>query len=151
MKEFQDVSKIEEYLANKLDYAKVKNGKAKEVMNFSQIAWFLAKFGFECIKVNSDKHGADMLAYHTNKSVTFQIQIKGRPVLKKDYKCKNLYICYIMQTEKKICFYKHDEALVLFEQSKSANTKSWLENGKYSWPSGNTPFDSIIKKYDLND
>lgn len=145
------MNKIEEFLKNRLDYSNVKDGKAKEVMNFAQIAWFLGKFGFECIKVNADKHGADMLAYNIDQSITFQIQIKGRPVLKKDYKCKNLYICYIMQAEKKICFYKHDEALALFEQSKSANTKSWLENEKYSWPSGNTPFDSVINKYDLDD
>lgn len=150
MKECKYVNKIEDFLENRLDYSNVVDSKSKEVMNFARIAYFLCKYGFECIKVNSDKHGADRLAYHIEQSKTFQIQIKGRPVLKQEYKGKNLYICYIKQTEKSICFYKHDEALALFEQSKSANTKSWLENGKYSWPSGNTPFDSIINKYELN-
>lgn len=143
--------KLEDFLENKLEYSKVTDGKSKEVMNFAQIACFLSKFGFECIKINSDKHGADMLAYQIDKGTTFQIQMKGRPVLKKEYENKDLYICYIIQTENTICFYKHDEALKLFIQSKSAGTKSWLENGTYSWSKDNTPFDSIINKYRLHD
>ena len=142
---------LNEFINTKIKYSEVSDGKSKEVMNFARIAYFLSKYGFECIKVNSDKHGADLLAYHIEQSKTFQIQIKGRPVLKQEYKGKNLYICYIKQTEKSICFYKHDEALALFELSKSANTKSWLENSKYSWPSGNTPFDTIMNKYALDD
>ena len=143
--------KLEDLLRNKIAYENISDGKSKEVINFARIAYFLSKYGFECIKVSSDKHGADMLAYHIEKSKTIQIQIKGRPVLRNDYKDKCLYICYISQKEKKICFYEHNEALKLFEKSKSAKTKSWLENGKYSWPNGNTPFDSLIYKYTLDD
>ena len=52
--------------------------KQQEIYNFQKVAWLLADYGFNCIKLDDDWQGADFLAYHKDGSTTLKVQLKGR-------------------------------------------------------------------------
>ncbi len=135
---------IEELLLKKVRYEDLKS-KEKESYNFAKVSGRLADFGFECSAVNSDGHGADMIAYHYLSGALFAIQLKGRPGVYRKYAGKNLWVAFIDWELGELCLYSHDQAVVMFEQSSSARTSSWMDKGEYHYPSrGNTPFEQII-------
>lgn len=135
---------MKELISNKVEYQSLKS-KEQESYNFAKVTGILADYGFECSSVNSDGHGADMIAYHYLTGKLFAIQLKGRPCIYKKYEDKGLWMAYIDQNAGELCLYEHDKAVALFEQSESANTSSWKDKGGYSYTrGGNTPFEDII-------
>ena len=111
----------------KVSYSKL-NSKQKENYNFHRLAALLASFGFNCIWLNDDVHGADLLALSTKGDV-FKIQLKSRLTFDKKYLDKNLYIAF--PYEDGFYVYGHDEALQLFIK-RFEQTKSWNDGGGYS-------------------
>ncbi len=69
-------------------------GKQKEIFNFQKVAAKLADYGFNCIKLDDDWHGADFLAYHKDGDQTLKVQLKSRLTISKKYIGKDLYICF---------------------------------------------------------
>jgi hypothetical protein len=61
------------------------NAKQKELFNFQKLAATLADYGFNCIKLADDWQGADLLAYHFNRTLTLKIQLKARINIQKKY------------------------------------------------------------------
>ena len=78
----------EERVSNENSFEKVSysnlNNKQKENYNFHRLASLLASFGFNCIWLNDDVHGADLLALSTKGDV-FKIQLKSRLTFDKKY------------------------------------------------------------------
>ena len=127
-------------------------GKEQEVYNFAKTASVLVDYGFSCNLITADKHGADMIAYHIDTGETISIQLKGsRAVINKKYKGRNLWIAYTDRKTNEICLYDHDLAMSIFENGKSAQTQSWLNNGKYGGMSLHNQFNDIILRLPLNE
>jgi hypothetical protein len=63
-----------------------------------------------------------------------KFQLKGRFTLDKKYIGKDIYVAFIEDSIVKI--YNHDDALSVVPEN-LLSTKSWVENGLYSW--GKTP------------
>lgn len=103
------------------------NSKQKENHNFHKLASLLASYGFNCIWLNDDVHGADLLALSTDGDV-YKIQLKSRLTFDKKYMKKDLYIAHPKNDGFSI--YPHDEALKLFIR-RFKKTKSWNEKGTY--------------------
>jgi len=62
----------------KINYSDL-NSKQQEIYNFQKVASVLADFGFNCIKLADDWHGADFLAYR--KILIGLIQNHGNQVI----------------------------------------------------------------------
>ena len=56
----------------RLDYREL-NSKQKEIYNFQKVAARLADYGYNCIKPDDDRMGADFLAYHKDGIQTLRI------------------------------------------------------------------------------
>lgn len=136
--------RMKDLLVSRVTYSALKS-KEKESYNFAKVTGFLADYGFECSAVNSDGHGADMIAYHYLSGKLFAIQLKGRPGVYRKYQGKNLWMAFIDREKNTLCLYPHDQAVEQFEQSSSADTSSWIDKGEYTYTrSGKTPFEALI-------
>lgn len=106
------------------------NGKQQEIYNFQKIAAVLADYGFNCIKLSDDWHGADFLAYHKDGNDTLQVQLKGRLTISEKYRGKGLFIAFPVNNT--WCLIEHDKLIEIVGQSTHwLQTKSWIENGQY--------------------
>ena len=122
----------------RIDYDKL-NAKQKENFNFHKVAATLADYGYDSMRLNNDWEGADFIAVKGDSMI--KVQLKGRFTLNKKYIGKDLWIAFIENGNIKL--YEHD--LIIPELSSNiTESKSWKENGGYSW--GKTPikYDSYI-------
>ena len=124
----------------KISYSEL-NSKQKENYNFHKVAAALADYGYNSLRLNDDWQGADFIAINGDNMM--KIQLKGRFTVDKKYINKSIYIAFIENGIIKL--YAHDQAVLLLPVN-IKNSKSWLENGGYSW--GQTPkiYNSIIKE-----
>lgn len=124
----------------KISYSEL-NSKQKENYNFHKVAAALADYGFNSLRLNDDWQGADFIAINGDNMM--KIQLKGRFTVDKKYINKSIYIAFIENGVIKL--YAHDQAVLLLPVN-IKNSKSWLENGGYSW--GQTPkiYNLIIKE-----
>ena len=137
-----DASETNKNSFEKVSYSNL-NNKQKENYNFHRLASLLASFGFNCIWLNDDVHGADLLALSTKGDV-FKIQLKSRLTFDKKYMDKDLYVAF--PSDDGFYVYLHDEALKLFID-KYETTSSWNDKGTYH---STTKFDSM-SKYFINE
>ena len=69
--------------------------KEVETYNFHKAAAVLAEYGFDCIRLADDWHGADFLAHHKGTGRTIRVQLKTCLVIDKRYKGDDdLYMCF---------------------------------------------------------
>jgi hypothetical protein len=124
----------------KISYSEL-NSKQKENYNFHKVAAALADYGYNSLRLNDDWQGADFIAINGDNMM--KIQLKGRFTVDKKYINKSIYIAFIENGIIKL--YAHDQAVLLLPVN-IKNSKSWLDNGGYSW--GQTPkiYNSIIKE-----
>jgi len=124
----------------KIKYSEL-NGKQKEIYNFQKIAWELADFWFNCIKLSEDWQWADFLAYHINGKKTLKVQLKARITIDKKYLWKNIFIAFPVWENWYII--EHDTLVeILWQISDRLNSESWLEHWCYS---SGKPSLSILK------
>ena len=120
----------------KLDQVNYKslNAKQQELYNFHRLAGRLADFGYYSIKLSDDWQGADFLAVHFNGEDSLKVQLKGRLTFNRKYQGKDIHIAFPHNED--FFVFPHDEilekALIL---KNIGNTKDWIVNGHYSWPS----------------
>lgn len=100
------------------------NTRQKENYNAAKLAAILADYGFNCIRLSDDWHGADLLAHHVDGD-DLLIQLKGRFALRGSYRGKGLWIAF--PCDGGWYLFPHDEIqdAVLARNPKAAN---------YSWP-----------------
>ena len=120
----------------KLDQVNYKslNAKQQELYNFHRLAGRLADFGYYSIKLSDDWQGADFLAVHFNGEDSLKVQLKGRLTFNRKYQGKDIHIAFPHNED--FFVFPHDELLDQVLMLKNiGNTKDWIENGHYSWPS----------------
>lgn len=114
----------------KINYNELKP-KQQEIYNFQKVAAVLADYGFNCIKLADDWHGADFLAYHKDGNDTLKVQLKGRISIDKKYEGKDLYMSFPVGDH--WCPIEHDFLIQLVSENTDwLSTESWLSGGSYS-------------------
>ena len=123
----------------RIDYNEL-NAKQKENFNFHKVASALAEYGYDSMRLNNDWEGADFIAVKGNHMI--KVQLKGRFTIDKKYIDKDIEIAFIENGVIKM--YDHDSIISVLA-SNIINSKSWQENGSYSW--GQTPlkYQPLIK------
>jgi len=116
---------------NRIQYRSL-NGRQKEVYNFHKVAGVLADYGFNCMKLADDWHGADFLAYQMlGGTETLKVQLKSRITIDKKYIGKDIWIAFPQPDAWYLI--EHD---ILVEKVGQAtnwlNTESWITRGQYS-------------------
>lgn len=117
------------------------NSKQKENYNFHKVASALANYGFNSMRLNDDWQGADFIAVHIDGDDMLKVQLNGRVTLAKKYIEKNIYIAFIENDSVKI--YLHDDAINMMPDN-IKNSKSWVENGLYTFTKTPVKYDDII-------
>ena len=109
------------------------NARQKENYNFHIAASFLAKYGFNSIRLSDDWEGADFLAYHKDGHFTLKVQLKGRTAIYKKYEGKDLHRCF--RIDDVWYLVPHDDLLDIVKATSpnTLTTRSWIK-GSYSWP-----------------
>lgn len=109
------------------------NSRQKENFNFHKLAGLLADYGFNCMWLNDDWQGADFIACHIDGNTFHKIQLKGRLTIDQKYSGKDILIAF--NQDAKWYIYPHDEMRdKILQLGLMAGSKSWDENGGYSWP-----------------
>ena len=107
------------------------NSRQKEIYNFQKVAAILADYGFNCIKLSDDWHGADFLAYHKDGSNTLKVQLKARPTIDKKYVGKDIFITFPAAGSWYLL--EHDRLVEKASQHTNwLNTSSWKNKGGFS-------------------
>ena len=127
----------------KIDYSKL-NARQKENYNYHKVASSLADYGYDSMRLNNDWEGADFIAVKGDDML--KIQLKGRLTVDKKYLNKDLYIAFIENNKVKI--YNHDEIVLIMPES-TLKSKSWAEEGAYSWNKTPKVYEEIITKLEI--
>ena len=107
------------------------NSKQKEIYNFQKSAAVLADFGFNCIKLTDDWHGADFLAYHKDGNETLRVQLKARLTIDRKYCGRDLWMNFPVGASWYLV--RHDELVQILGQATPYLTSpSWTRRGSYS-------------------
>lgn len=132
---------------SKIDYTAL-NSKQQEIFNFQKVAARLADYGFNCIKLADDWHGADFLAYHKDGEDTLKVQLKGRLLVNKAYLGKGLYMTFPLDGDWYLA--PHDEIVAFLEaQTSYLDSSSWAERGVYHFPRPNQAVRDWLAPYRL--
>ena len=116
----------------RIEYEKL-NARQKENFNFQKVASKIADFGFNCMWLNDDWEGADFIACHIDGDTFIKIQLKARLTIDKKYNDKDIYVAF--NQNGKWYIFPHDQLQTeLLNFGLMKGTKSWDENGAYSWP-----------------
>ena len=113
---------------NRIHYPDL-NNKQKENYNYAQLASFLARYGYTCIRLSDDHNGADLIARHTDGS-HIDIQLKTRFTVDKKYSGKGLHIAFPLNDT----FYVFDHDLIVAQLEHAGiylDTVSWTDKGAY--------------------
>ena len=109
------------------------NSRQKENFNFQKVAAELADYGFNCMWLNDDWQGADFVACHIDGNTFIKVQLKDRLTIDQKYSGKDIYIAF--NQNGKWYIYPHDALRdELLNLGLMAGSKSWDENGGFSWP-----------------
>ena len=107
------------------------NGRQKEIYNFQKSAALLADYGFDCMRLTDDWHGADFLAHHFDGKTTLKVQLKGRLTIDRKYSSQEVWMNFPSGGTWYLA--PHDDLVYLVGQTTNwLNTASWRERGHYS-------------------
>ncbi|WP_342133575.1 hypothetical protein [Hydrogenophaga sp. OTU3427] len=134
-------------MLQKISYPQL-NSRQQENYNFQKVSACLADYGFNCLRLTDDWHGADFLACHIDGETFLKVQLKGRLTVDKKYMGKNIYIAF--SDGRTWYLYPHDPVVKhLFEAGLVKGSRSWEDEGHYSWPSLSQAVVSVIGRYAL--
>lgn len=133
---------------NKVIYDEL-SSKQQETFLYHKAASVLADYGFNCIALSDDWHGADCLAYHKDDGRILKIQLKGRMTIAKKYIDKDVHLCFPVDSVWHLVL--HDQLLCIVEETtpSTLETKSWIEGGEYSWRDPSKVFRQRLSQYAL--
>jgi|SRR5450432_4145591 hypothetical protein len=121
------------------------NARQKELFTYHKIAATLADYGFNCMKLADDWHGADFLAYHVNGVNTLKVQLKSRLTIQSKYDEKDIWMAF----PHKGFWYlvKHANLVTkVGEHTNWLDSISWKDKGGYSSTSINSSLlQSLVK------
>ena len=133
----------------KVDYGTL-NARAKETYNFQKFAGRLADYGFTCILLSDDWHGADFIAYHFDKEAILKVQLKGRLTFQGKYRGKDLHIAF--RDGDDFYLYPHDDFRAELEEEGFVTDESperWRENWNRSWKQVPKRIQRLLEKYKI--
>lgn len=133
----------------KLEYINYQDLKPRqqENYNFQKISALLADYGLMTIRLSDDWAGADFIAQHIS-GIVLKVQLKGRLTIMKKYLLKDLWVCF--PNNGTWYLYPHDVVVnQLLEKTAIGETKSWVEEGGYSFPVLSKRISSILEPYKL--
>lgn len=144
---YQITNHSQSHMFKRISYNEL-NSRQKENYNFQKVAALLADYGFNCMWLNDDWQGADFIACHIDGELFLKVQLKGRLTLDKKYIGKSIYIAF--NQDESWFIYPHDELMhKLLEQDLMKGSKSWDEQGSYSWPSIPKGLTSLMSEYSI--
>lgn len=117
----------------RIDYGDL-NARQQENYNFQKIAARLADYGFNCLRLSDDWHGADFIACHLDGVTFLKVQLKGRLAIDKKYIGKAIHIGFLWGED---CFvYPHDAFLegLIDRGGLGEDSSLWRDKGIRSWP-----------------
>lgn len=134
-------------MLQKISYQQL-NSRQQENYNFQKVSACLADYGFNCLRLTDDWHGADFLACNIDGETFLKVQLKGRLTIDKKYAGKNIYIAFNDGQTWYLC--PHDEVVErLLAQGLIKGSRSWEDDGHYSWPSLSQAVATILQSYAL--
>lgn len=129
----------------KVIYAKL-NSRQQENFNFQKISAHLADYGYNCLRLSDDWHGADFIACHIDGNRFLKVQLKGRLSFEKKYCGKDIHIAFNYKGSWYV--YPHDELMnELTTNGHMIGTKSWDDKGGYSWGTVSVELLGFLQKY----
>ncbi len=133
---------------NKVIYEEL-SAKQQETYLFHKAASVLVNYGFDCIALSDDWGGADFLAYHKADGHILKIQLKGRMTIAKKYMCKDVYMCFPVESDWHLIL--HDELQSIVEETtpSTLTRKSWVKGGEFSWGNPSKAYRKRLAKYNL--
>lgn len=122
------------------------NSRQQENFNFQKISAHLADYGYNCLRLSDDWHGADFIACHIDGNRFLKVQLKGRLTFEKKYCGKDIHIAF---NYKGLWYvYPHDDLMnELTSNGHMIGTKSWDDKGGYSWGTVSVELLSFLQKY----
>jgi hypothetical protein len=124
------------------------NGRQQENYNLAKLSGVMADYGFTLQKLNDDWQGSDAIALHIDGETHLRIQLKGRPFIGKRYTGKNIWMAFPSSTGEWFVS-PHDELLGFARRRTNAlSSKSWKDDGIYSWPAMPDEMRSFLEKRD---
>jgi hypothetical protein len=121
-----------EKMFEKIEYKQL-NSRQKENFNFHKVSAVLADYGFNCMWLNDDWEGADFIACHIDGKSFLKVQLKGRLTIDRKYHGKEIFVAF--NQDEDWFLYPHDELQqCILDLGMMAGSKSWDDNGGYSWP-----------------
>jgi hypothetical protein len=126
------------------------NARQKENYNFLKLSAVLADYGYTTMRLSDDWQGADFIAQHIDTGQFLKVQLKSRLAFYKKYQDKELYIAFCNEGDWYL--YPHDELLelVLTGKKNVGGTKSWDEDGGYSFPSLSVEMRRLLEPYKIS-
>ncbi len=122
------------------------NSRQKENYNFQKVSAVLADYGFNTIRLSDDWQGADFIAIHINGNDFLKVQLKGRLTFDKRYISKGIWVCFPYKSS--WFLYPHDPLLkTLGDTMNFIKTKSWKDEGAFSWKSLSKNQLSLLSEY----
>ena len=122
------------------------NSRQQENFNFQKISAHLADYGYNCLRLSDDWHGADFIACHIDGNRFLKVQLKGRLTIQKKYCGKDIYVAFSYKGAWYV--YPHDELMnQLTTNGHMIGTKSWDEVGGYSWGTLSVALLRLLQKY----
>lgn len=100
------------------------NSRQQEGYNLAKLQAVLADYGYVCLPLTADWHGADLIAHHVD-GHDLLIQLKGRLTLRPHYRGKGLWIAFPYRGD--WFLFPHDE---IQDAVRTHNPKA----AGYSWP-----------------
>ena len=103
-------------------------------INYHKAVVSFADCGFNLVALPEDWQGANCLALHKNDSRVLKVQLQNRMVIARKFMGKDVYMCFPVDSV--LHFIHHDDLLRIVEDTapNTLKSKSWVENGLYSWP-----------------
>jgi len=89
------------------------SSKEQENVNVTNLVNVLARRGIEGIRINNDKHCADIVAHNPRNGQNTNIQVKGnrRVVVSSKYKYRSVWIATFIPDRNEFFLFDHDLAL----------------------------------------
>lgn len=111
------------------------NSRQKENYNFQKVAARLADYGFNSIRLSDDWQGADFIAVHIDGETFLKVQLKARLAINRIYEGRGVRIAFLLEDD--LYLYDHDGLVAHMEQNSriGADSVTWHQQGKRSWPS----------------
>src|SRR5699024_817095 len=110
----------------------------------------LADYGFITHRLTDDWQGADFIAQHIDGETFLKVQLKGRLTFDKKYLEQEIFVAF-RSANSNWFLYDHDELLkLIFNKIGSIeSSKSWKENGAYSFPRLGSKYKKLLLPYQL--